>query len=249
MQTRLISSMNILPIGKGGSGNQETGFGSQTNRLTFRDVLNETITRAPDASLDESQPLSKVQLMEILNNIRSHMNSHLMSALSSGEKEETYFSYPRLPDPIIPPSMESSKKYQSNQNNDVFTVREDLNLIINREAEAHGLDPALIKSVIRVESNFNPNSTSPKGAMGLMQLMPGTARDLGVHNAYDPVENVRAGTRYLKTLLNRYDGNVDLALAAYNWGMGNVEKRPGKMPAETKNYIENVTRYYERARA
>ncbi|MCX5854677.1 MAG: lytic transglycosylase domain-containing protein [Deltaproteobacteria bacterium] len=241
--------MIILPINKSSASAQTTSSRPQPNNLSFKEMLNQTTAKPPDDSFHERLPLSRVQLMEILNNIRSQMNSHLMRALSSGEKEEIYFPYSYLPDPIIPPAMESSKKYQSNQNNDVFNVREDLEPIITEAAEAHGVDPALIKSVIRVESNFNPNSTSPKGAMGLMQLMPGTARDLGVHNAYDPVENVRAGTRYLKTLLNRYDGNVDLALAAYNWGMGNLEKRPGQMPAETKNYIGKVTCYYERARA
>jgi soluble lytic murein transglycosylase-like protein len=78
-----------------------------------------------------------------------------------------------------------------------------------------------------------------------MQLMPETARELGVKNAYDPVENVGAGTRYLKMLLKRYDGNVPLSLAAYNWGVGNIERRPDQMPAETRQYVDRVTNYYE----
>ncbi len=99
--------------------------------------------------------------------------------------------------------------------------------------------------MIKVESNFKANSTSPKGAMGLMQLMPETAKELGVQNAYDPSENIWAGTRYLKMLLKRYEGNVPLALSAYNWGMGNLEKKSSQMPVETKHYVSAVTRYYE----
>ena len=81
-----------------------------------------------------------------------------------------------------------------------------------------------------------------------MQLMPGTARDMGVNNAYDPEENIMGGTRYLKTLLNRYDGKVDVALAAYNWGMGNLEKNPRRLPQETSNYIARVNNHYKNFR-
>src|SRR5216117_3492137 len=108
--------------------------------------------------------------------------------------------------------------------------RERYEPIIVEHATRHSLRPELVRAVIQVESGFNPRALSPKGAMGLMQLMPATARALGVRDAYDPAENIRGGTVYLRQLLDKYDGNEELALAAYNAGAGAVDAHGGRVP-------------------
>lgn len=115
-----------------------------------------------------------------------------------------------------------------------------LDPIIAKASRKYGVDVGLIKAVIKAESDFNPQAVSHAGARGLMQLMPATARSLGVSDSFDPEQNVMAGTRFLKDLLKRYDGNVDAALAAYNWGPGNVDKRPDHLPRETRDYLARV---------
>lgn len=122
--------------------------------------------------------------------------------------------------------------------------------LINEEARKNDIDPALVKAVIKAESNFNARDRSSKGACGLMQLMPDTARILGVDSIYSPAENIRGGTRYLKDMLYTFNGDVELALAAYNAGPSAVKKY-GKVPPyrETRAYVNNVKEYFRNYRS
>lgn len=128
--------------------------------------------------------------------------------------------------------------------NRAFT-QEDIDVAIDQAAARHNVDPSLVRSVVKVESNFNPNAVSRKGAMGLMQLMPSTARSLNVVNPFDPAQNVEAGVKHLRALLDNYRGNVSLSLAAYNAGSAAVSRSAG-VPhyRETQNYVRRITSLY-----
>lgn len=121
--------------------------------------------------------------------------------------------------------------------------------LVEQTARKHDVDPLLVHSVIQVESDYNAQAVSPKGAQGLMQLMPGTARMLGVSDSFDPGQNIEAGVKYLKYLQDIYKDDR-LALAAYNAGPGAVEKYKSIPPyAETRNYVNQVSKRYDQARA
>ena len=121
----------------------------------------------------------------------------------------------------------------------------DLRELVHRLSAEEGLDPKLVDSVVRVESSYNPSAVSHKGALGLMQLMPDTARRLDVDDPFDPEQNVRGGVRELDRLIARYSGNLQLALAAYNAGEGAVERHRGIPPfQETRDYVARVLSLY-----
>lgn len=118
--------------------------------------------------------------------------------------------------------------------------------IIIEASVKHGVDPALVKAVIMAESGYNHKAISKKGAIGLMQLMPATAIDMGVEDLFDPEHNINAGVRYLKKLLRQFEGDISLALAAYNAGSSKVKRFQGVPPYKaTKYYIKKVFEYYQ----
>ena len=122
------------------------------------------------------------------------------------------------------------------------------NDIIIKAARYHDIDAALVSAVIKAESDYNPKTVSHKGARGLMQLMPATAARFGVRNSFDPEQNIYAGTKYLRWLLDKFGGNADLAVAGYNAGEGNIKKYDGVPPfRETVNYINRIARHIRKA--
>ena len=142
---------------------------------------------------------------------------------------------------------ENTKTAENNIEKTTFkNSRENIENLIEKYAAKNNLDPDFIKAVVKQESGFNPDAKSKCGAMGLMQLMPQTAKGLGVVDAFDPEQNIEGGVKYLKSMLNRFNNDPKLALAAYNAGPGAVQKY-GDIPPyrETQNYVKNIMSSYE----
>jgi hypothetical protein len=204
-------------------------------------------------SPDNTLPFKRDSLQRLIDAVTFQMNEYLVGELSDFDEDGqdagvfklqrkwmNDFGVNHNAAPIastIKQEPPKTKKIES-----PFEVDE----IIKRASNIYGVDPELVTAVVKAESDFDAGATSSKGAMGLMQLMPETAKELGVKNCYDPVENIMAGTRYLKSLLSRYDGNVELTLAAYNWGMGNIERQPDRLPQETRAYIARVNGFLQK---
>lgn len=160
----------------------------------------------------------------------------MRAARSAASEVNSYLDGQKQGDPAQAPSY---------QHLNVGFTQADINAAIDEAAKRHNVDPNLVRSVIKVESNFNPNAVSRKGAMGLMQLMPATARSLNVSNPFDPQQNVDAGVRHLRKLLDSYGGDVSLSLAAYNAGAGAVARSAGVPQfGETRNYVRRITQLY-----
>lgn len=151
----------------------------------------------------------------------------------------------KKPDKDFQSILDSSMRANNNYGEDVS--KEEINGLIEAYSQKNGLDPDFVRAVVKQESGFNEHATSRCGAAGLMQLMPGTAKSLGVIDPYDAEDNVKGGTKMLAGLLKTYGGNKELALAAYNAGGGAVKKYGGIPPyGETQRYVKNVLSIYNR---
>ncbi|MFA6008490.1 MAG: lytic transglycosylase domain-containing protein [Desulfobacteraceae bacterium] len=158
---------------------------------------------------------------------------HFTDTPSSGEKMEIFIK-----------DRTGVKSYYKQDYSSYYTS-EEFNDIIEEAASANNVSSSLIKAMIKVESNFNPNAVSPKGAKGLMQIMPGTMRDLNIDNPFNPYENVMGGSKYIRDLLRRFNNELTLALAAYNAGPGMVEKYNNVPPfEETIGYVQKVLHFH-----
>lgn len=149
---------------------------------------------------------------------------------------------------IVSKPEESWKEVLINEKINQYSSKEDMfDKIIDEASSKFGLPKELIKAVIKAESNFNPIAISPKNAMGLMQLIPSTAKEVGVEDIFDPYQNIMGGTKYLKMLLDKYNGNLFLALSAYNAGPNRVDNSGG-IPdiEETQNYVDKVIEFYKK---
>ncbi len=190
---------------------------------------------------------------EMNNNLFSTMLGEVLSqsnALSNGTADLNALIYNGKNDVFLPASLNTlalntlqinQKEMLADQTIAKNQHKNDYTQLIKKAADQFQLPERLISSVIKHESNFNSQTVSHAGAQGLMQLMPGTAKFLGVKDSFDPEQNITGGARYLRQMLNQFNGDMNLALAAYNAGPGNVKKHGGIPPfKETQNYVKKV---------
>ncbi|OGQ94715.1 MAG: hypothetical protein A2521_11505 [Deltaproteobacteria bacterium RIFOXYD12_FULL_57_12] len=241
--------MTVQSLRNSGTSSEQTAtirLAAPLQRNTaFQEKLTAAATRIQAASPNSQLPAITAQLsrLELLACAASFL------ADSEADDDTSWSSIASSIQPLFRPHCQESDGPERPASPPTPAAEADRPItdIIQEAARRQGIEPALVAAVIKTESNFDHKAISPAGAEGLMQLMPETAKDLGVNNTFDAEQNVHGGTKYLKGLLEKYSGDLDKALAAYNWGPGNVDRQGmDNLPTETRNYLARVKGIYTR---
>lgn len=242
--TRLATALGV-PLG------QKTAIDNlKQNSPLFEQVFDSTVNSLKSNENSQKQMIAQMQLAQL----------RMLQGLFSVEDEtdtDDFFSGLNMIDRVqLLTSQQGQiidKYYAPQQPSLLKPVSQEPNQItqmIDHVAAKVSLAPELIHSVVAAESAYNPTAVSHAGAQGLMQLMPETAQELGVKDSFDPFQNLLGGSKYLKQLLDKYDGDLDHALAAYNWGQGNVDRHGlENLPEETRNYLAKIKGFLEKQSA
>jgi soluble lytic murein transglycosylase-like protein len=233
MMPVIATFLSLTPLVRAETGSDNTVITSTTDNDGRTIYVNEAVPASSKRSQASARQSSMVFWSSTEHRWKPVPSANVRAARSAAEEVNHLLASTDALSPALRPVRERAFSQQ------------EIDAAIDQAASRHNVDPSLVRAVIKVESNFNPNAVSPKGAMGLMQLMPQTARQLNVSNPFDPEQNVDAGVRQLKQLMENYGGDVKLTLAAYNAGPGAVARSAG-VPhyAETRQYVKRITQLY-----
>ncbi len=230
-----------------GSSSKDVANATNSNDTYFTEMLSELVANNSDVSTELSSMLgSHGSIADPGAALSSFLNSNEGAAFLTNNPYLASFLYNDSPNNIQSNDAFTAPLNEQVGNGNMLDGAEQYAATIAKAAETYQIPENLITAVMKQESNFNPNAVSSAGATGLMQLMPSTAKYLGIKNAADPDQNIMGGAKYLRQMLDKFDGDISLALSAYNAGPGNVDKYNGIPPfKETQNYVKNVLNYFQ----